>query len=487
MDELLRLLDAAYPEARCELEHEDPFQLVVATILSAQCTDARVNLTTPALFAKYPDSRSLAKADLEDLETIIRSTGFYHNKAKNLVGMAKALVERHDGQVPRVKAELAALPGVGPKTANVVLANAFGVPALAVDTHIFRVARRLGLSKASTPEKVEEDLCASFPETLWIPLHHQLIWHGRRVCDARKPRCTECTLRELCPTGTGRIPDPHTGNRLETGDRRLEVRGERLSSGPNGIYTSLQPRPTEPQRIVSLVPSVTELLAQWGLEKRIVGRTRYCVEPSSLAKRVPDLGGTKDPDVKQIIQLKPDLVILEQDENTKAAAETMKHAGLALLVLEIRSLKDCVTAWRRLGKRLGVEEKGNARAEALEAKLRLSKSTGPRTLVLIWKKPWMSAGKGSYVADLVNHAGFKTIGSLHYSTLLENELTRLNPELILLPTDPYSFTQRDRTELRKHCPNAGIHILDGKALTWFLSRTEQGLELLRKLRKSLEA
>jgi endonuclease-3 len=206
---LLALLDAAYPDARCELEHEDPYQLIVATILSAQCTDARVNLTTPALFAKYPNAKSLAKAKLPELEALIRSTGFYHNKARNLIGMAQALMQRHGGQVPSERESLSALPGVGPKTANVVLANAFGVPALAVDTHIFRVARRLGLSEAPTPEKVGEDLMARFPQEMWIPLHHQLIWHGRRVCDARKPACEVCTLRKLCPTGTGKIADPH--------------------------------------------------------------------------------------------------------------------------------------------------------------------------------------------------------------------------------------------------------------------------------------
>jgi endonuclease-3 len=211
---LQQSLAAAYPEARCALEHQDPFQLVVATILSAQCTDVRVNLTTPALFARYPDPAALAAARPAELETLIHATGFFRNKAKNLIGLGQALMARHGGQVPSDPAKLGALPGVGQKTANVVLANAFGVPALAVDTHIFRVARRLGLSGATTPEKVEADLCRHFPRDTWIELHHRLIWHGRLVCDARKPRCAECPVRACCPTGTGKIEDPHSGRRL---------------------------------------------------------------------------------------------------------------------------------------------------------------------------------------------------------------------------------------------------------------------------------
>lgn len=215
LQDLLARLDEAYPDARCALEHGDPFQLVVATILSAQCTDARVNLVTPALFAKYPTSGKLAKARTDELEALIHSTGFFRNKAKNLIGLGQALMERHNGEVPSDAEALATLPGVGQKTANVVLSNAFGIPALAVDTHIFRVARRLDLSSGSSPEKVEADLCRLFPKDTWIPLHHQLIWHGRRVCDARKPRCETCTLQDLCPTGSGRIKDPHRGKRLE--------------------------------------------------------------------------------------------------------------------------------------------------------------------------------------------------------------------------------------------------------------------------------
>jgi endonuclease-3 len=187
--------------------------LVVATILSAQCTDERVNRTTPGLFEKYPDAAALAGADAAELEGAIRPTGFFRNKARSLIGMASALQSKHGGRVPNDRAALGELPGVGRKTANVVLANAFGVPALAVDTHVFRVARRIGLSAADTPEKVEADLCAMFPEESWIALHHQLIRHGRLVCSARAPKCPECTLSKLCPVGSGAAPDPHGRHR----------------------------------------------------------------------------------------------------------------------------------------------------------------------------------------------------------------------------------------------------------------------------------
>jgi endonuclease-3 len=209
---LMALLDAAHPNAGCALSHHDPFQLIVATILSAQCTDERVNLTTPALFSKFPDADSLAGADVAELEAIIRPTGFFRNKARNLIGMAYALAQHHGGIVPNDFAALKALPGVGQKTANVVLANAFGVPALAVDTHIFRVARRIGLSEANSPEEVEADLCGIFPKSSWIALHHQLIWHGRLICSARKPKCQECPLANLCAVGSGAISDPHKGS-----------------------------------------------------------------------------------------------------------------------------------------------------------------------------------------------------------------------------------------------------------------------------------
>ena len=291
--ELQRRLRTAYPDGRCALDHQDPFQLVVATILSAQCTDARVNLTTPALFARFPDAASLAAAPLEALEALIKSTGFFHNKARNLIGLGQALMARYEGVVPNDLASLTALPGVGQKTANVVLSNAFGVPALPVDTHIFRVAKRLGLSKATTPEKVEADLCRLFPRDEWIDLHHQLIFHGRRTCDARRPDCQGCPLLDLCPTGQGRIKDPHSGTKFAA-----PPSGRHLTHDPRP--TSHSPQPIKPLRIISLVPSVTELLVQWGLAAQLAGRSRYCIEPRWIRNTVPEVGGTKDPNMERI-------------------------------------------------------------------------------------------------------------------------------------------------------------------------------------------
>ena len=474
LTQLLDLLASAYPEARCALEHQSPFELVVATILSAQCTDARVNLTTPALFARYPDAAALASAQPAELETLIHATGFFRNKARNLIGLGQALITRHGGQVPSDPSELSALPGVGQKTANVVLANAFGVPALAVDTHIFRVARRLGLSEATTPEKVEADLCRLFPRHAWIDLHHQLIWHGRRTCDARKPACVGCPAEELCPTGQGRILDPHTGNPVAAAPGRnpsLPV------PAPDGASV--------PRRIVSLVPSVTELLAQWGLGARMVGRTRFCTEPRWLGRLVPAFGGTKDPDIPGILAQEPDLILLEKDENTLETAEAFRSAGLPILVLEIRTVADCAKAWVELSRALGVAEVGRQRAKALLATLGPQRRMAPRTLTLVWKAPWIAAGPDTYLSDLARQAGFLPIGPDGYPRLTDLELEALAPEVILLPTDPFRFTQRHRTELARRFPKASIHVLEGKALTWMLSRTEEGLALLRSLRHEL--
>jgi endonuclease-3 len=195
------LLAGEHPDAACALAHEDAYQLAVATILSAQCTDARVNLVTPALFARYPDVRSLARAEQRDLEERIRSTGFFRNKAKNLIGMAKAVVERHGGEIPRTMADLSALPGIGRKTANVILGNAFGVDeGVVVDTHVRRLANRLGFTRHSDPVKIERDLMALFPRDRWTLLPHLLIFHGRAVCVARRPKCEACVLAPDCPS-----------------------------------------------------------------------------------------------------------------------------------------------------------------------------------------------------------------------------------------------------------------------------------------------
>jgi endonuclease III len=198
---IYELLAAEYPGAHCELDFVDPFQLGVATILSAQTTDVRVNMVTPVLFRRYPDARALAEARQEDVEELIRSTGFFRNKAANVIGFARAVVAEHGGRVPRTMAELHALPGVGRKTANVILGNAFGVDeGVVVDTHVKRLSFLLGFTREGTPEKIEEDLMELFPRERWTLLSHLLIWHGRRVCDARKPRCEACTVAGLCPS-----------------------------------------------------------------------------------------------------------------------------------------------------------------------------------------------------------------------------------------------------------------------------------------------
>ena len=195
-----RLL-ALYPDAHCALDFTNAFQLLCATILSAQCTDKRVNLVTPALFARYPDAAALAAAKPEELEELIRSTGFFRSKAKSLIGMAEALVERHGGEVPADMEALTALPGVGRKTANVILGNAFGRnDGIVVDTHVTRLSNRLALTSESDAVKIEQALVPLFPQERWTMLSHLLIEHGRQVCDARKPRCGDCVLSDVCPS-----------------------------------------------------------------------------------------------------------------------------------------------------------------------------------------------------------------------------------------------------------------------------------------------
>jgi endonuclease-3 len=198
---IVEALKKAYPEARCALTHADPLQLLVATILSAQCTDERVNMVTPVLFARYPDSQALAGARRSSIESIIRSTGFYRNKAKNLQGAAKQIVERYGGSVPRTMEALLELPGVARKTANVVLGTAYGIPSgIVVDTHVSRITRLLGLTAETDPVKIERDLMAIVPKAEWIDFSHSLIHHGRRICIARRPRCADCSLQKLCPS-----------------------------------------------------------------------------------------------------------------------------------------------------------------------------------------------------------------------------------------------------------------------------------------------
>jgi len=198
---IFKRLTGAYPEAHCELDFDSPYQLLVATILSAQCTDKRVNMVTPALFKRYPDAEALAMADPREVEDLIRPTGFFRNKTKSLLGMAGGVVDRFGGSVPNSMAQLITLPGVGRKTANVILGTAFGIPeGVVVDTHVGRVSRRLGLTRLSDPVKVEKVLTKLFPRNNWTLLSHLLIFHGRRVCVARRPRCAECVLNDICPS-----------------------------------------------------------------------------------------------------------------------------------------------------------------------------------------------------------------------------------------------------------------------------------------------
>lgn len=198
--EILDRLQREYPQAGIQLDHADPTQLLVSVILSAQCTDVRVNQVTPEVFRRYPDLAAFAAAEPAELEGLIRSCGLYRNKAASIVGAARAILEHHGGAVPATREALMALPGVGRKSANVILSNAFGVPAFAVDTHVGRLARRLGLSRSHSPDAVERDCTARFPRDRWSRAHHLLIWHGRRCCHARNPGCERCVLATLCPS-----------------------------------------------------------------------------------------------------------------------------------------------------------------------------------------------------------------------------------------------------------------------------------------------
>lgn len=198
---IIDVLQREWGHAVCELDHNNAFQLTIATILSAQSTDKRVNIVTPELFARFPSPQSLAEANLAEVEKLIFSTGFYRNKAKNIIKMAQQLITDFGGEIPRTLEEMITLAGVARKTANVVLGTAFGIPSgVVVDTHIKRLSNRLGLSAESNPVKVERDLMKILPKEKWIDFGHQIIWHGRRICDAKKPLCQECALAPLCPS-----------------------------------------------------------------------------------------------------------------------------------------------------------------------------------------------------------------------------------------------------------------------------------------------
>ncbi len=215
-----RTLAAAFPDAHCELDFTTPLELAVATILSAQSTDVRVNLTTPALFAKYPDARAYAEANRAELEEYIRSTGFFRNKANSLIGLGQALLERHDGELPHTMDELVQLPGIGRKTANVILGNAFGVPGITVDTHFGRLVRRWQWTDEEDPVKVEHIIGELIERKDWTMLSHRVIFHGRRVCHARKPACGVCVLAKDCPSFGVGPTDPDTAAELVKGPEK---------------------------------------------------------------------------------------------------------------------------------------------------------------------------------------------------------------------------------------------------------------------------
>lgn len=196
---IVRILDETYPNVTCELDHKDAWQLLVATILSAQCTDKRVNMVTPELFRRYPTVTDLAHAHPAEVSELIRTTGFFNNKTKNIIGAARKLLASHGGEVPHTMKELLAVPGAARKTANVVLGTVFGIAeGVVVDTHVQRISRRLDLTRETTPERIERDLMKSIPQERWILFSHQIIHHGRRICEARKPKCGECPLESLC-------------------------------------------------------------------------------------------------------------------------------------------------------------------------------------------------------------------------------------------------------------------------------------------------
>jgi endonuclease III len=211
---IYRILGATYPDAHCELDFKTPLELLVATVLSAQCTDKRVNMVTPALFRKYQSAAAFASANRAELETMIASTGFFRTKANSIIGLGQKLCDEHGGEVPADLDALVSLPGVGRKTANVVLGNAFGVPGLTVDTHFGRLARRFGWTVNEDPVKVERDVAQIIPQKEWTLLSHRLIWHGRRICHSRKPACGACPLAALCPAFGEGETDPVKAEKL---------------------------------------------------------------------------------------------------------------------------------------------------------------------------------------------------------------------------------------------------------------------------------
>ena len=254
---LLTRLRAAYPDAKCALDHRSPFELLIATILSAQCTDARVNMVTPTLFARFPDADAMSHASQEELEELVRTTGFFRNKSKSIRGASERLVGEFGGVVPRSMDELLRLPGVARKTASVVLGVSYGVAeGVVVDTHVARVSRRLGLTKNGKVEKIEQDLMKAIPREDWIDYSHLIIFHGRRVCDARKPKCPVCPVQDLCPSAkyflAGKLPPWERRMAAERGERRVA----RAASAPKarGKAARKAVAKSKPKRSTSVAP-----------------------------------------------------------------------------------------------------------------------------------------------------------------------------------------------------------------------------------------
>jgi len=251
---LLTRLRAAYPDAKCALDHRNPFELLVATILSAQCTDARVNMVTPALFARFPDAESMSHASQEELEELVRTTGFFRNKSKSIRGASETLVGEFGGVVPRSMDELLRLPGVARKTASVVLGVSYGVAeGVVVDTHVARVSRRLGLTRNGKVESIEHDLMKAIPRKDWIEYSHLIIFHGRRVCDARKPKCPVCPVQDLCLSAkyflAGKVPPWERRMAAERGERRVaRAEGARGKSPRKAVAPSKSKRSTSAAR-----------------------------------------------------------------------------------------------------------------------------------------------------------------------------------------------------------------------------------------------
>ena len=281
---LLERLRAAYPDAKCALDHRNPFELLVATILSAQCTDVRVNMVTPALFARYPDAEAMSHATQEDLEELVRTTGFFRNKSKSIRGAAETLVQEFGGVVPRSMEEILRLPGVARKTASVVLGVSYGVAeGVVVDTHVARISRRLGLTRNGKVEKIEQDLMKAIPRDSWIEFAHLMIFHGRRICEARKPKCPVCPVQDLCPSAkyflAGKAPPWERRIAAERGERRA------VAGGGSARRVAASRGAAAPRKRAAVAPARKAVQAPKTTRKRITSVAR----PAARGRKAPRL------------------------------------------------------------------------------------------------------------------------------------------------------------------------------------------------------